>query len=417
MIQQIEQQNVSRIQRLARRLGRIHHINAESSVAEAVSQMEQLEVGCLLVRKKGRLEGIFTERDVIRCLARLSRSPQKVRVEEVMSRQIVSCTMDTSIAKAQLIMAAHGIRHLPVIENGRPVGMISSRDILAGKLHEVNQALAETTEEAARARGAKDQMLSSVSHELRTPLNGILGMTELTLETELTDQQREYLNIVRTSAEELDTVVRTLMDFAQIEAGLQQLQPVGFCPHQLVNTTLTTLAARAEAKGLEFAVQIESLPEQAIGDPGRIAQVLVNIVANAIKFTEQGRVEVHVKQLSETSEGVKLGFAVRDTGIGIHQAKLEEIFEAFAQAEPGDSRRFGGTGLGLTLSARLVAMMEGSITAESQLGVGSTFLFSLTVGLPGKQDAHYNQPGWREQVSEQPVQAEAETLIDPLEEL
>ncbi len=384
---------VHSIQRLARRLGRIHHVPSDCPVAKAVELMEQLEVGCLLVRQNDQLAGICTERDVIRCLATISASPKQVRVGEIMTRQIVSCSMDTSIAKAQLIMAAHGIRHLPVIENGRPVGMISSRDIMASKLQEANRALEESAQEAHRARGAKDQMLSAVSHELRTPLNGILGMTELTLDTDLDPEQREYLSVVRHSAEELDAAIRTLLDFTRIEAGLQTIEKVAFDPQVLVRTTLATLARRVEAKGLAFRVDIEPLPETIVSDPGRLAQVINNLVDNAVKFTPAGQVDVQVRQLARTSDSVKLSVAVGDTGIGIEPERLDRIFEAFAQEHCGDNRPFGGTGLGLTLSARLVELMGGQLTVDSTPGTGSTFRFAIDAALPGKNPAKRQADG------------------------
>jgi signal transduction histidine kinase len=349
--------------------------------------MEQLEVGCLLVRENEQLAGICTERDVIRCLATISASPKQVRVGEIMTRQIISCSMDTSIAKAQLIMAAHGIRHLPVVEHGRPVGMISSRDILASKLQDANRALEESAEEAQRARGAKDEMLSAVSHELRTPLNGILGMTELALETALDAEQREYLAVVRHSAEELDTAIRTLLDFKRIENGLQTIEKVPFDPQVLLRTTLSILARRVEAKGLDFRVEIEPLPERILSDPGRLVQVLNNLVDNAVKFTPAGKIEVQVRQLARTSRSARLGVAVVDTGIGIESQRLDRIFEAFAQGHCGDTRPFGGTGLGLTLSARLVGLMGGQLTVDSTPGTGSTFRFAIEAALPDGQPA------------------------------
>ena len=385
--------DVSRIQRLARRLGNVYNIDAEATVAEAVRKMEEKEVGCLMVSRNGHLEGICTERDVIRCLATLSRSPADVRVGEIMTRQIISCSMETSIAKAQLIMAAHGIRHLPVLENGKPVGMISSRDILANKLLEANKALARTTEEAEKARGAKDRMLSTVSHELRTPLNGILGMTELTLETDLTPQQREYLQVVRSSAEELDLSIRALLEFSKLEAGIQEIEHTRFSLGDLIRQTLTLLAHRAEIRGLDFQVEMGDLPETVVGDAGRLAQVMTNVIGNAIKFTSTGSVAVRIEVLNQSQDAVRIGFTVTDTGIGIDSEHLEAIFEAFRQADGGDTRAFGGTGLGLTISARLVQMMGGQITAESAPRKGSTFRFSVSLALPTANQA--SRPKWR----------------------
>lgn len=382
--------DISRIQRLARRMGKIYDIDAGESVANAVAKLEEKEVGCLLVRESGQLVGIFTERDVIRCLARISQPPQDVCVGEAMTREIISCEMETSVAKAQLIMAANGIRHLPVMKDGQPVGMISSRDILASKLQEANEALIRTAEDAEKARGAKDEILANLSHELRTPLNGIMGMTELALETPLDPTQKEYLSVVRQSADELDNIIRALLDFAGIETGQELLTEQSFCLPQLLRTTLAALGQRAENKELDFVLDLGDVPEWVVGDSGRLSQVLNNVIGNAIKFTPSGRVEVSVDTLSQSSDFARIGFTIRDSGKGIPPNKLQEIFDAFQQVDGSNTREFGGTGLGLAISARIVHLMGGEISASSRVGQGSRFHFTVRLAL-AKQERILNQ--------------------------
>lgn len=382
---------VSRIQRLARRMGKIYDIDASASVAAAVARLQEKEVGCLLVRDAGRLVGIFTERDVIRCLATLSDVPDQVPVRDVMSKEVISCSLETTIAKAQLIMAANNIRHLPVLEDGEPVGMISSRDILASKLQEANEALARSAEEVERARGAKDEILANISHELRTPLNGILGMTELVMETSLDESQKEYLEVVRQSAEELDTIIGALLDFAGIDTGRELVNETTFCLPELLRTTLTVLGQRAENEGLDFHLDMDELPEKVIGDPGRLCQVLSNVIGNAIKFTPSGRVEVSVDTLSQSSEYIRVGFTVKDSGKGIPPEKLQEIFDAFRQVDGSHTREFGGTGLGLAIASRIVHLMGGEISASSRVGEGSRFHFTARFAL-AKANGEANRP-------------------------
>lgn len=382
---------VKRIQRLARRMGKVYDIDANESVAKAVGKMEDKEVGCLLVKDAGQLVGIFTERDVIRCLAQLSQAPQDVTVRERMTSQIISCDLETSVAKAQLIMASNGIRHLPVMKDGKPVGMISSRDILASKLQEANEALARTVEDAQRARGAKDEILANLSHELRTPLNGILGMTELALETPLDPAQKEYLSVVRQSADELDAIIRALLDFAGIETGQELLNEQPFCLPELLRTTLTALGQRAENKQLDFVLEVGEVPQMVVGDSGRLCQVLNNVIGNAIKFTPSGRIEVSVDTMSQSADYVRVGFTVKDSGKGIPPNKLQEIFDAFHQVDGSNTREFGGTGLGLAISARIVHLMGGEISASSRVGEGSRFHFTIRLAT-AKDDLLANQP-------------------------
>jgi len=263
---------------------------------------------------------------------------------------------------------------------------MTARDITPRK--QAEDDLRRAKEAAEAASQAKSEFLANISHEFRTPMNGILGMTELILDTEINPEQREYLEMVKTSADSLLHLLSDILDFSKVEAGKLELVDHEFALAPSLAETLQVMRFRAQQKGIELLWRVDpNVPERVIGDATRLRQVLVNLVGNAIKFTARGEVRVDVETQEQSEDRVILHFRVTDSGIGIAKEKQSMIFEAFTQADSSTTRNYGGTGLGLAITTRLVTLMEGKLWVESEWGQGSTFHFTVTFGLVQQEQA------------------------------
>ncbi len=304
-------------------------------------------------------------------------------------RILIPSEADVAVLRAPSFWTAQHVLYLVAAALVLVLLVLGWVAILRRRVSEQTRVIQDQLEEAAvlkdaaeAASHAKSEFLANMSHEIRTPMNGIIGIAELALEGDLPDERREYFEMIRTSGESLLSIINDILDFSKIEAGKLDIDSVDFDLRDSLEETVRTLAWKAQAKGLELACDIrEDVPERVTGDPLRLRQIVLNLIGNSIKFTEKGEITLEVAVEGRSAEMALLHFVIRDTGIGIPAEKHDLIFQAFAQADSSTTRRYGGTGLGLTISARLVNMMSGRIWVESEPDRGCRFHFTARFGL------------------------------------
>jgi len=361
----------------------------QSTLAQSESQLKENEAALLeketvLAEKEAYIESYSSR--IEQNLARLATQQAEIKDQELLIAEKNSVLMKqgSTIENQQFILTAAAVVLLLVLTliviiflSYRSKHRINLR--LEGKTKELEVA----NEKLVLVTEAKSRFLSTMSHEIRTPMNGVIGMAELLEGTSLTDQQREYLSLIIKSADNLLGLINDILDFSKIEAGRLDLETIPFDLRDILGDTLQTLALRANEKELELTFHIPpDVPDRLLGDPIRLRQIVINLVGNAIKFTESGEVVVDLQVESTDQKAARLHFEVRDTGVGITEQQRGKIFEAFGQADSSTTRQYGGTGLGLAIAAQLAEMMGGKMAVTSVAGQGSAFSFTAEFGLP-----------------------------------
>ena len=360
----------------------------DATVAAMTETLSREQIGAILVAaNNGPLLGIVSERDIIKASAVHGRHVFELCATTIMTQPLIICASDTALEDALDLMSANRIRHLPVLEDDNPVGMVSVRDILSYQRQMLeDQVLARTEqlqiarEEADRANESKSKFLATMSHEIRTPMNGVLGMIGVLSQTDLTIDQRECVDTIKESGDALLDLLNDILDLSKIEAGRMDLEFNNFSVAGLLKAADALWQTKAQEKSLSFSIQNNLTDHDLIrSDRGRLRQILFNLIGNAIKFTSVGGVGLQATERSLGDHKIELRFEVSDTGIGLTDEQIAKLFRPFTQADRSTTRKFGGTGLGLSISKQLAELLGGQIGVESMPGEGSTFWFTAVV--------------------------------------